>query len=314
METMTCKPRNHKRTHSEFPFDAVPKSMFMKPNGSLYKMCLDCRKHWEANRVKNADKKKRELQVDETKQYCTECHHEKTNEPEFKMCLKCRTRFRKYTTFAQDAYYALIHEYVRKLGVCCEICRKVFLKNTFGEGFIVVDSLDGVNMEDIEVLNLEFDHLTQEEQMLKHGKYYGHKIKGVRGLKTTELMKKEAKKCQLTCLMCHVKETKRRYKGAVLCPSYMIKYDYTNNIKILAGCCQVCKSKIDHNVLAYYEFDHIERSTKIAAISEMCNNNWFTLDDVKAEIPSCQVLCRFCHRQKSRAEAKVIRESKKINL
>ncbi len=300
---MTCNKVNHRKSKSLHPFDAVPKEMFLKPNGNYYKMCLDCRKWWEKNRNNNHEKKKRELEVDSGKSYCSQCHSEKEDEVDLKLCVKCRQRSRIYGRLLKKAYNDLLIARVEKLGVCCEICRKIFLKNASGKGFIIVESLDGVSMDQIDICNIEFDHLTHDEQMEKYGQYYGAKIRGVAQMKSAVSMKNESKKCQLTCLMCHVKETKRRYIGHPRTEiASRIKYEFSNNVKLKIGKCQDCNTPIDKSVLAYYEFDHTNPATKTANISEMCMNSTYSLEDLKWEIPLCRVLCRYCHRVKTRTE------------
>ena len=46
-------------------------------------------------------------------------------------------------------------------------------------------------------------------------------------------------------------------------------------------------------------FDHIDPNTKVRALSNMLN---YSLDSILEELEKCQVLCRFCHGQKSRQE------------
>ena len=67
-----------------------------------------------------------------------------------------------------------------------------------------------------------------------------------------------------------------------------------NRYKLLKGC-QLCGYKKHFSAL---EFDHIDRSLKIKAISMLIkeNNSWKM---VKEEIKKCMLLCSNCHRIKT---------------
>lgn len=77
--------------------------------------------------------------------------------------------------------------------------------------------------DNIEFRNLEFDHLTEDEQRNMFGISYGLKKQGVAELFSYDSQKREARKCLLVCLLCHKLNTKERRDakyGADKVPAY----------------------------------------------------------------------------------------------
>jgi hypothetical protein len=44
------------------------------------------------------------------------------------------------------------------------------------------------------------------------------------------------------------------------------------------------------------EFDHLPGAVKVSTVSAMFASAKFTMDDIKAEIAKCEVVCANCHR------------------
>ena len=64
-------------------------------------------------------------------------------------------------------------------------------------------------------------------------------------------------------------------------------------ISYLGGECAHCETTEN------LQFDHINAQTKDYAISKLLSAKW---DRLVEELNKCQLLCRFCHLEKSRAE------------
>lgn len=73
-----------------------------------------------------------------------------------------------------------------------------------------------------------------------------------------------------------------------------IKRRYVQSVKEAAVCID-CKIDYPYWIL---EFDHV-RGRKLAAIAAMLNNNNYSLDDVKAEIEKCEIVCGNCHKDRT---------------
>ena len=74
------------------------------------------------------------------------------------------------------------------------------------------------------------------------------------------------------------------------------RQDYTDALKIATGCVD-CGIKSDHPEI--YDFDHIDPSTKLVAISTfMTKGTW---EEMLAEIAKCEIVCANCHRIRTRS-------------
>ncbi len=248
-------------------------------------MCDDCRKHRAG---------KRNAKVAPAN-FCGRCKER----PKFEDRNECR-RCMKYSDSnvkrTKEIHDRIKQERIAELGYCCEVCCKTFLKKPAGEyGFDVVDSMKGVELDQIELRNLEFDHLTKEEQLAR-GHYYGEKTRGVAGIKSYNTGKKESKKCQLTCLACHCKETIRRRDEARNGKKKRANpgKDYVNACKLEAAECSLCGC-FDETNLSYFHWDHIDPSKKIANVSRMVSDS-VPIPVISQEVQKCRLSCGFCDR------------------
>ncbi len=189
---MTCNSKSHTATISGFKYDRVPSSHFINSrDGSFFKMCYDCRKY-------HSTRPKKEGEHDEHGRYkCRHCRSIRTKD----FCEKCTERSLAYAKKRTQIHNQVIWERIAEIGCCCERCKQVFLKKSKGNsGFVTVNSLQNVKQDDIEYRNMEFDHLTKDEQLSKFGQYYGPKKKGVAAIHAYRSKKDESKKCMLLCL------------------------------------------------------------------------------------------------------------------
>jgi len=166
------------------------------------------------------------------------------------------------------------------------------------------------NCEDNNIEHLEFDHFDSEGKIDENNK----KLKCVGQLDTKELIDIEVKKCVLLCAKCHCKKTTQE-----LIKKYE-NYEYSENkntrkamklrkqnlqkvneIKVKIGGCQniECKDIFDNTNFSFYEFNHINPDNKYMGVCEMVNKgaSW---KDIEIEINKCELLCRYCHKQKSK--------------
>jgi hypothetical protein len=71
---------------------------------------------------------------------------------------------------------------------------------------------------------------------------------------------------------------------------------YVNRIKIEIGECVDCGLICDEWTFLAFAFDHLDRTTKIAAISKMVHKpKKYPLHIIIAEIAKCELVCHCCH-------------------
>jgi hypothetical protein len=145
-----------------------------------------------------------------------------------------------------------------------------------------------------ELKMLEFDHLRD-------------KNKEVSRMRSKKAVDREAEKCQLLCVKCHRRKSARerieKYpRDDCQTPNKKIQtrnYDFVNKIKLSIGQCQICKIKIDPEDeldLCTFDFDHIDPTTKVGNVSNMCLKK-FSIKRIQSEIEKCRLLCCFCHKK-----------------
>jgi hypothetical protein len=168
--------------------------------------------------------------------------------------------------------------------VVCETCRlDIFeYKDSIADHYIQhkIDNSVCIDcgLDDIRVI--EFDHINQKDKLLNVS--YSQSI--------TQL-DIEIKKCVPRCGICHVRRTKVQLNYG---NRKSIKKNYVNEIKKQIGGCVTC-GWYDENLLEALQFDHIDKTTKSMNISDpSC-----TIEDIKTELPKCQLLCIHCHKLKT---------------
>jgi hypothetical protein len=58
--------------------------------------------------------------------------------------------------------------------------------------------------------------------------------------------------------------------------------------------CYDCKIKATQHNFVIFQFDHLDRKTKIAKIANMVKGK-YTINDIDNEIAKCQMVCGNCH-------------------
>lgn len=291
-EFVRCNFRDHRKSLSPHPVERVPIELFKNTfNNSLFKCCLHCRTY---ARQMYATQRKRKIEkraLDDSVHTCLKCDNLLVEGS----CLICRSRDKtsRQSRKANDRKVKL--ERILQTKVCCAHCNKIFVKNPNAEfGFITLDSLENVDITLIEFRNLEFDHLTEEEQVKKYGRSFGPKKNGVARIHSYASKLMEAQKCELLCLACHRFKTQQRYKRTSrVCALRQQKQEIVKAEKLRIGKCELCNGEIDSKNLTYYEFDHIERSTKLFDIAKIVNSDMlmFSVPLLQTELSKCRLVC-----------------------
>lgn len=301
---LECSYKQHGSCGSPHPKARVPRELFVKEsNKTLLRMCLHCRTYKNKGHARRMEKKRKGVEGAEGEFKCVHCSSMRSAS----ICERCTENGIKGAKAVRESYARVILERVAEMGNCCVDCKKVFLKNPTGVGFLTVDSLEGINLDEIECRNLEFDHLNEHEQLEAFGVVYGPKIRGVGQINSYAGQKLESRKCQLRCIFCHRRRTQQNYAkrpGAYKRRKtrQKLKLEYVKEKKIEIGFCASCKCPVDPTNLCYYEFDHIDPKQKrfpIANIAQVGAQK-FTMEFLKEEMAMCQLLCSFCHRVRSR--------------
>jgi hypothetical protein len=173
------------------------------------------------------------------------------NDKLYVLCLMCRNDDKARTHDFKQMYY----DYKKSRGPC-------------------------VDCGETNIRLLVFDHIDREQKDMN-----------VSQCLTIDQLCEEGEKCEMRCVICHVRRTKRQFNYG---QEKSQKKRFLNEIKRNSGGCEEC-GWFDESLLEALDFDHLDPSSKNASVSQMVNRA-FTLDDMKNEISMCRVLCRKCHR------------------
>jgi len=208
---------------------------------------------------------------------CTNCKKEKklTNfkhkqiEKETSKCLECRDKINNNITTL--SYREKQKKYYKEV--------LVSYSDDYKKGKECVDCGED------NWLVLEYDHINRNEKSCL-----------VLHCGTLDKMIREIDKCELRCTFCHqLKTMKERGKGKKT-GALKIKTDYTNQEKLKIEKCEKCDRKVEDNTLSAFDFDHLDRETKIECISKIVIDHKYTLEELKIEISKCRLLCKNCHK------------------
>ncbi len=77
------------------------------------------------------------------------------------------------------------------------------------------------------------------------------------------------------------------------------KLEYITRKKIEIGKCEQCGFLVNVVNLQYYEFDHIDPTSKYSDISRIVTNTALkdSIDVLALELTKCRLLCAYCHRK-----------------
>ena len=320
---------------SEHPRDAVPISLFSskyyKDSKTISNSCIDCRTY-KFERKKRYMKKSKQKAEKEDKFYCYGCNRKlDLSEQSINKkgdlsiyCVDCKEMKYMYAKEAlkrmKEAYRKIQKEIMYKINSCCEMCNSIFIKPdegtncvielpTYKKDEILYVDYKGKSYQTKEFLEkfedllefriLEFDHLPEDEQrkrgIIGEDEDFIKKRKGVSSFQNEKDMRKESEITQMLCCKCHIIVTISREKGKKdRYGEEYDKYEYANFLKKEKGC-EVCGFK-DENLLRYLEFDHLDPKDKIMNVSNMTQDNNYSLNDLIEECEKCRILCRSCHK------------------
>ena len=220
----------------------------------------------------------KELLLRFTLKTCSQCkkkydlrnyQHLKTNQ-EVKKCLFCRQVKNKYSIKEQsrnkNIYHTILKPFsdrVKKSGHCVD-CKE----------------------KDWRVL--EFDHVDPTIKKCL-----------VLRCKTLLGMELEIAKCVLRCVFCHRLKTMATQRPGKYCGIKKTKKNWVTTYKLNQHHCFDCGREITNVTSSAFDFDHIDRTTKIDCIAAMIMNPKYTIEDIKKELTKTRLLCKNCHRKRT---------------
>lgn len=111
----------------------------------------------------------------------------------------------------------------------------------------------------------------------------------------------EIAKCDLVCLLCHNRRTKKRFDDN-LGGNRKYRPPVKRNIAIIntfkTQSCVICNQQYEHFNM---QIDHLDPITKLYDVCQLKSRK---VEILNAELAKCQVLCALCHRRKSIIEQK----------
>ncbi len=138
----------------------------------------------------------------------------------------------------------------------------------------------------------EFNHIDPKGLLDPKNKKLGC-ISDFRSIKKMNI---EAAKCECLCRKCHRKYTQEQHdKNKKIKTKYGKHKKYVNDLKIKIGKCQEnnCTDIFDPENLSFYEFDHIDPSTKRQKICTMIGS--YSIETLNEELKKCRLICGYCH-------------------
>jgi hypothetical protein len=151
------------------------------------------------------------------------------------------------------------------------------------------------NCEETDIRLFEFAHYSREDKTLR----------SVSQHQCLSAVREEFKKGRWLCVWCHRRETTDEnlllYKEKTKASRERSRSKkYVDDIKLNIGQCCLCELAITPDTLNFFEFDHIDQSTKSSTISNLIG---FAKKTIDAEIAKCRLLCCKCHRLHTIAQA-----------
>ncbi len=324
---------------STHPRDIVPVELLKQypnnPDSPILKVCIDCRED-KTSKERSRINKKRIESTSVGKKLCSTCNIcvlEGVNlcfnkdGTESKTCKGCREIMRTKNRKLKSIYKTIIYERILENGHSCMKCEKLFMKAP--DGSIIVSQVntyvktDGIryfmyqNIEYpalkvisslkpfLELDLIEMDHLSEQEQrelgILRSTDEYLPKHKDVSSMRSETSMRLEAKKCQHLCVLCHYEMTMFRTRRTLEIEMSSLRRDkfaYVNSIKLMG--CNSCG--VIHEDTGKMDMDHLDPTKKTEGLATMVADSKYTLQNVIDECFKCQVLCKFCHKMRTRQQ------------
>ena len=333
-EFLACSVNNHTK-NSKYPFDKVPRDLFLKdptdPKSYLIKTCRDCSKARADYKVKDNARKFEKVKSMPNHFVCSTCHQIKLeklratsyDDTPAASCINCKKLKEISRGKLREAMREVLFERAIEQKSCCLKCHKIFVFMEGNDNVIITFETftkNGVMMAkygnyttDALMLLIEnreflcydimvFDHLTEQEQrergILKPDEIYVPKVHGVGAMMSKQAKEREAQKCQLLCMKCHMLETiSREVKGPKMDGEIGARRQIINDLKV-KGCANCgCVHPLAPRLL---QMDHLDPKQKFTEVSVMVVDTQYTMEQFYAEIAKCQVLCLHCHKLNTR--------------
>ncbi len=239
-ETRRCNNPYHYSAGSPYDDDAVPVSLFRAiaddPHSHLTKLCYHCKETGRMKAKKHRAKKRRNTPIGPNQRLCTRCLKAvdignmamRLGEETADSCIACNAGVaRRYAKNAAERHETKI-ERIFEAGCSCERCKVIILK-PLEAGSTIIRQLHAVNgyvtyegvtlpvreflrqhKDDLETRTLEADHLPRDELEARYpGATYVPKVRSaMHG--GSRRYKREFKKCQQLCPLCHIIVTIQR--------------------------------------------------------------------------------------------------------
>jgi hypothetical protein len=263
-----------------------PLSNYYKRGERLYTSCKTCeaqkrQAHYSANNDRIKKRKKEVYQANEdvserAKEYARNKRARRSDEEHARDNLymkeykrknpeKIKQLNSKNREMHRNNFIDIINPIIKKKGGACKDCAN----------------------SDMRVL--EFDHLDPEDKSFNVSFRHNRNASDI---------EKEAEKTELVCVNCHRLRTSKQYTRN----SNNAKKKFRDQAKLERASCESCKLKVTSDNLAVFDFDHLDRSSKIACISLMCQRSHYSVTDVEAEMTKCRMLCANCHKIHTRIQ------------
>ena len=322
---------NIHNSNSKYPRDKVPRELFRKvptdPKSSLIKTCRDCAEARAKYKVVNNTAKLEKVKKMPDNFICSTCHQIKhidtrSINPDGTLaasCITCKELKIANRIKKTIAMKEVLMKRIKEQSSSCLSCCNIYLLDPKDDNHILTFEtveIDGVRMVYIDGCYIRanyfieatkenhcfevlvFDHLTEDEQrergLLAFDEPYIPKVRGVAHMTSKVAKEREALKCQLLCVMCHMIETISRERRDANFNGLMgFKKKYVHNLKALG--CAIC-GYINLEIPRLFEMDHLNPSTKTTEVSVMVVESKYTMEMLQAECAKCQVLCLHCHK------------------
>lgn len=331
-----CASKYHgSSVKSEYAREEIPVDMLRKipgdPKSELYLQCSDCRSS-NAEDLNNWKHEKREESASKGLFRCYHCHKEVGDESRALNldgtpsvhCLNCKDAQNDRNGRRLLYVNELKLEFMEKQQSSCYNCKCLFLKpgeNSLISSRIETYEIDGIrkfslggaeypvsellsseNNHLLELCVLQFDHLPEDEQrvrgILEDDEAYIPKRYNVSHPMSMSAKRLESLKCQLSCIMCHVKDTFRRLtdedgnRRGYITRLHRQKLEYVNSLKRCG--CSSCGYKNDE-FPELFDCDHLDPANKIANIAILVADGNCSMEMFIEECRKCRILCKQCH-------------------
>jgi hypothetical protein len=224
-------------------------------------------------------------------------HQTQSTEEKEKQCTVCKA------VLPMDDFGYKKHKLSGKDSVCkkCRVVEAMAndrLKKLLVQRFLQSRSCVDCGCKDWKLL--ENDHTEDDKAQNANGLSY----RTISKLPTLEKIISELKKCEVVCIKCHRLRTHRRFHPSSNHDIKKRKQErryMVNQLKLAVGECMICHQTVSATTTFLFDWDHLDSSTKIESISEMCNTLQ-SMDKICQEIQKCRLLCCSCHRLHTRQQ------------